>query len=53
MWPWVPSGGTPHAGQSGVDAPAIEEKLPWTSRVLPNPTAGDPLSVLDTVCSSS
>ena len=51
--PWVPSGGTPQALQSGVDAPAMEAKLPWTSRVLPNPMTGDPLAVLDTVWVSS
>ncbi len=45
----MPSGGTPQALQSGVDAPAMEAKLPWTSRVLPNPMTGDPLAVLDTV----
>lgn len=51
--PWVPSGGTPQAGQSGVPPPAIEAKLPWTSRVLPNPTIGEPCAVLSTVWAKS
>ncbi len=49
MCPCVPSGGTPHALQSGVAAPAIEAKLPWTLRVLPKPTTGEPSTVLLTV----
>src|SRR4051794_39973669 len=48
-WPCVPSGGTPHALQSGVSAPAIDVKFPCTSRVLPNPITGDPCTVLATV----
>ena len=31
----------------------MEAKLPWTSRVLPNPMTGDPLAVLRTVWVSS
>ena len=49
----MPRGGTPQALQSGVDAPAIDAKLPSTSRVLPKPTTGEPSSVLVTVRESS
>src|SRR5690606_17116240 len=51
--PWVPSGGTSHAEQSGVAPPAIEAKLPCTSRVDPNPITGEPSKVVVTDCSSS
>jgi hypothetical protein len=47
--PWVPSGGTSQPGQSGVPPPAIDAKLPCTSRVLPNPSTGEPFAVDTTV----
>lgn len=52
-WPWVPSGGDPHALQPILSPPETWPRSPCTLRVDPNPTSGDPVRALRVVSSAS